>query len=70
MIINNIEQRLLQTFEKQIVKEIILVSKFYEFSLGKKIIRLEQYINAIPFILKSSIKIMREDIAGKELMLY
>jgi CRP/FNR family transcriptional regulator len=70
MEIKNIEQQLLKIFDSKIVEEVLQVGKFHVFMPGEEIIRPGQYIKAIPLILKGSVKIMREDNDGKELLLY
>lgn len=70
MEIKNIEQQLLQIFDSNIVEEIIRVGQYHEFIPGEEIMRPGQYIKAIPFIIKGSVKILREDNDGKELLLY
>jgi CRP/FNR family transcriptional regulator len=70
MEIKNIEQQLLKIFDSKTVEEILRVGKYQEFLQGEEIIRPGQYIKAIPLILKGSVKIMREDNDGKELLLY
>jgi CRP/FNR family transcriptional regulator len=70
MEIKNIEQQLLKIFDSKTVEEILRVGKYKEFLPGEEIIRPGQYIKAIPLILKGSVKIMREDNDGKELLLY
>jgi len=70
MEIKNIEQQLLKIFDSKTVEEILRVGKYQEFLPGEEIIRPGQYIKAIPLILKGSVKIMREDNDGKELLLY
>jgi CRP/FNR family transcriptional regulator len=70
MEIKNIEQQLLKIFDSKTVEEILRVGKYQEFLTGEEIIRPGQYIKAIPLILKGSVKIMREDNDGKELLLY
>jgi CRP/FNR family transcriptional regulator len=70
MEIKNIEQQLLKIFDSKTVEEILRAGKYKEFLPGEEIIRPGHYIKAIPLILKGSVKIMREDNDGKELLLY
>jgi CRP/FNR family transcriptional regulator len=70
MNIKLLEQQLLQIFDSNLVEEIIKIGQYHEFKPGEEIMRPGQYIKAIPFIIKGSVKIMREDNDGKELLLY
>ena len=57
-------------FEPELLKEIDQVSHFKEVKEGDDLIRPGQYIKFMPLILTGSIKVLRADEAGDELLLY
>ena len=58
------------TFEKELLEEIIQVSRFVEFQEGDVLIDYNQYIKTIPLLLSGAIKVLREDYDSGELLLY
>jgi len=57
-------------FEPELISEINQVATFVEVPEGKDLIRPGQYIKTMPLLLSGSIKIMRPDSNGDELLLY
>lgn len=57
-------------FEPALLEEINGVATFMEVPEGKDLMKPGQYIKSIPLLLSGSIKIMRPDAAGNELLLY
>jgi len=57
-------------FEPALIEEINQVATFMEVPEGKDLMRPGQYIKAMPLLLSGSIKIMRPDAEGDELLLY
>lgn len=57
-------------FEPDLVEEMAKVATFKEIPEGHELIRPGQYIKSVPLLLSGSIKIMRADGDGDELLLY
>ncbi len=57
-------------FEPELINEIIRVATLMEVPEGKDLMRPGQYIKSMPLLLNGSIKIMRPDKDGEELLLY
>ncbi|MFL1894765.1 Crp/Fnr family transcriptional regulator [Aquimarina sp. 2-A2] len=57
-------------FEPALIEEINQVATFMEVPEGQDLIRPGQYIKSMPLLLSGSIKIMRPDADGEELLLY
>lgn len=57
-------------FEPALVEEINQVATFVEMSEGQDLIKPGQYIKSMPLLLSGSIKVMRPDSEGDELLLY
>lgn len=57
-------------FEPQLIEEIQKVATFMEVPEGQHLIQPGQYIKSMPLLLSGSIKIMRPDDHGEELLLY
>ena len=57
-------------FEPALIDEINEVATFMEVSEGQDLMRPGQYIKSMPLLLSGSIKIMRPDANGDELLLY
>ncbi len=57
-------------FETALMEEINQVATFREVAAGEDLIKPGQYIKSMPLLLSGSIKIMRPDASGDELLLY
>ena len=57
-------------FEPALLEEINRVATFMEVPEGRDLIKPGQYIKSMPLLLSGSIKIMRPDTEGEELLLY
>ncbi|WP_341214600.1 Crp/Fnr family transcriptional regulator [uncultured Wocania sp.] len=57
-------------FEPSLIEEINNVATFMEVSEGQDLMKPGQYIKSMPLLLSGSIKIMRPDNDGEELLLY
>ena len=57
-------------FEQALLEEINQVATFMEVPEGQDLIRPGQFIKSMPLLLSGSIKIMRPDADGEELLLY
>ncbi|MDQ7917618.1 Crp/Fnr family transcriptional regulator [Mesonia sp. MT50] len=57
-------------FEPALIEEINRVATFMEVQEGEDLIKPGQYIKSMPLLLSGSIKIMRHDEEGQELLLY
>jgi CRP/FNR family transcriptional regulator len=57
-------------FEQSLIKELELCSTYLEMESGAFLMRPGEYIKHIPIVLSGSLKIMRQDIDGKEVFLY
>ncbi|HEA29678.1 MAG TPA: Crp/Fnr family transcriptional regulator [Leeuwenhoekiella sp.] len=68
--IEKLKQAYGSQFEPSLIEEIDHVGTFLEVPEGEDLIRPGQYIKAMPLLLSGSIKIMRPDTEGDELLLY
>lgn len=59
-----------QLYEVKLVEEILASGVERFFKRGDSIIRLGEYMKSMPLILRGSIKVMREDDEGNEVLLY
>ncbi|MGJ8684953.1 MAG: Crp/Fnr family transcriptional regulator [Nonlabens sp.] len=57
-------------FELALIKEINEVATFKEVAAGHELMKPGQYIKSMPLLLSGSIKILRPDTEGNELLLY
>lgn len=57
-------------FEPNLLEEIFQVATFMEVKEGEDLLKPGQYIKSMPLLLSGSIKIMRPDAQGEELLLY
>ncbi len=57
-------------FESRLIKEMELVGLSKQLEAGEEMMRPGMYVNFIPIVLSGSLKIMRQDDAGKETFLY
>ncbi|MEN8816697.1 MAG: Crp/Fnr family transcriptional regulator [Nonlabens sp.] len=57
-------------FEPQLIEEIYQIATFIEAPEGQDLIQPGQFIKSMPLLLSGSIKIMRPDDEGEELLLY
>ncbi len=57
-------------FEEELKKELNNVSKVFNAEVGDIIMDIDQSIDMIPLVIKGSIKIIREDEEGNEILLY
>ena len=57
-------------FEQELLEEINQVATFMEVPEGQDLLKPGQYIKSMPLLLSGSIKIMRPDADGEELLLY
>lgn len=57
-------------FEEDLKKELNSVSKIFSADAGDIIMDIDQSIDMIPLVVKGSIKIIREDAEGNEILLY
>lgn len=57
-------------FEPELLEELNQAGTFMEVPEGKDLLKPGQYIKAIPLLLSGSIKVLRPDAEGKELLLY
>ena len=58
------------SFEPQLLVELAKVGTVKEFKEGDDVIKVGQYIKSMPLLLEGSIKILRPDQNGEELLLY
>ncbi|UOB16450.1 Crp/Fnr family transcriptional regulator [Abyssalbus ytuae] len=57
-------------FEEELIEEINQVGVFKEVPAGYKLIEIGEYIKSMPLLISGSVKILREDENGDELLLY
>ncbi|GAA0873404.1 Crp/Fnr family transcriptional regulator [Gangjinia marincola] len=67
---NELKQQFGKQFEPALIEEMNRVGTFMELDEGKDLIRPGQYIKSMPLLLSGSIKILRPDDDGEELLLY
>lgn len=68
--IQELKQYFAASFEPALIEEMNRVGTFMEVPEGADIIKPGQYIRSIPLLLEGSIKILRPDAEGEELLLY
>jgi CRP/FNR family transcriptional regulator len=57
-------------FEYKLIVELADVGQYKTAAVGSYLIRPGEYIRAVPFIIKGSVKVMRPDSEGREALLY
>ena len=57
-------------FEYKLIEELAEVGQYKTASVGSYLIRPGEYIRSVPIIIKGSVKIMRPDTEGREVLLY
>ena len=57
-------------FEYKLIEELAEVGQYKTASVGSYLIRPGEYIRSVPIIIKGSVKIMRPDPEGREVLLY
>jgi CRP/FNR family transcriptional regulator len=67
---NTIEASYSHLFENELIKEITEVGILKKVAKGEELMQIGQYIKSMPLLLDGTIKIMREDEDGFELLLY
>ena len=67
---NLIEETYANVFEKELIDEIVQVSKIVSFQKDDVLIDIGKYIKSMPLLISGAIKIMREDFDEGELLLY
>lgn len=65
-----VKQHFPQLVEKQLQEEIAKIGKIYFFKADETIMDFGQYIKLVPLLIKGSIRVMRENEEGKEILLY
>jgi len=70
MLSENLKKIFQESFEKDLLTEIAEVGNIIEIPEGEDLIRVGQYIRSIPLVIEGSVKIMRSDGDGNELLLY
>lgn len=68
--LDTLRQTFSATFEPELIEEIAGVAVLMNFREGEKIMEIGQYIRHIPLLVQGAIKILREDHAEGELLLY
>ncbi|MDC7995500.1 Crp/Fnr family transcriptional regulator [Altibacter sp. HG106] len=68
--IQELKQYFAASFEPALIEEMNRVGTFMEVPEGADLIKPGQYIRSIPLLLEGSIKILRPDAEGEELLLY
>ena len=66
----NISDRFRFTFEPALLNELEEKSEFSSIKEGERIVDIGQIIRVVPIILAGSVKIVRQDEAGREILLY
>ena len=67
---HKIREQYKNTFEDNLLKELIEVSTIKDFKEGDKLMEIGEYIKKIPLLLAGAIKIIREDQKEGEIVLY
>ncbi|SHI54539.1 CRP/FNR family transcriptional regulator, anaerobic regulatory protein [Mesonia phycicola] len=70
MLNSELQQNYGSFFQPELLKEINEIAIQKEVKAGEELIKYNDYIRSMPLILKGSIKILREDENGDELLLY
>ncbi|MBC3787025.1 Crp/Fnr family transcriptional regulator [Spirosoma utsteinense] len=68
--IDYLQKALSGKFELALLDELVRYSQFKQVPVGAYLIRPGEYIRSVPFILNGSVKIMRPDKEGREVLLY
>jgi CRP/FNR family transcriptional regulator len=68
--LQNFQQLFPDLYESQIKEAIMEKGTWMEIKEGEMLIDIEQYIKFMPLIMKGTMKILREDNDGKELLIY
>lgn len=68
--LKELENNYAHLFESELLKEIDKVAEIKEVKEGEELIRIGQYMKSMPLLVEGSIKILREDQEGFELLLY
>jgi CRP/FNR family transcriptional regulator, anaerobic regulatory protein len=66
----DIKENLARLFEPQLVEEMLQYSQPMFFKEGEVIMDYGRYIRFMPFIIKGTIRVMRQDDEGREILLY
>jgi CRP/FNR family transcriptional regulator len=66
----DVKENLLKLFEPSLVEEILEFSKPMFFKEGEVIMDYGRYIRFMPFITKGTIRVLRQDDEGREILLY
>ena len=64
------ESNLSLLFEKALVQEIMEVGHFMEFREGDLVMDYGKFIKAMPIVLEGTLRVMRQDDEGREILLY
>jgi len=64
------ESNLSILFEKALVQEIMEVGHFMEFREGDMVMDYGKFIKAMPIVLEGTLRVMRQDDEGREILLY
>ena len=57
-------------FEEELVKEIEASGNLKHFTAGETIVNMDAYIKSIPVVVSGSIKVIRSEEDGREILLY
>ena len=69
-ILQLVRQHFPQLAEKQLQEEIAQIGKIYHFKANETIMDFGQYIKLVPLLIEGSIRVLRENEEGKEILLY
>ena len=67
---SDLKKKLLPIFEKNLIDEIIAVGKIYQLKEGDVIMDYGKPVRFMPIVLKGTLRVMRKDDEGRELILY
>jgi len=65
-----LKERLSLFLENQLVNEIIEYGKKVSFKEGEVIVDYDKYIHAMPIVLSGSVRVMKQEESGREILLY
>ena len=68
--VDHLQEILNGQFEYKLIEELAEVGQYKKASVGSYLIRPGEYIRSVPIIIKGSVKIMRPDTEGREVLLY
>ena len=68
--VDQLHEILNSQFEYKLIEELAEVGQYKTASVGSYLIRPGEYIRSVPIIIKGSVKIMRPDTEGREVLLY